>query len=167
MRAKSIKKKVSRKRFQGIGELRLRRSFGPARNSGIGLGKVNTAAIPPKSAAAAPSKNAGKLPPPKSSSHDPLPRDTTTCGITTARFNTPIDKPCPPPTFSVKVAVSAYGTEYVTASGTPRMAKMAREEMVTDLGGPSSTIAISSAAAVMSAVAAKLAAMIMLAKPHT
>lgn len=48
----------------------------PPLKSGVGLGKMSTAAIPPARAAAPPSRKAGKLPPPKSSSHGPLPTET-------------------------------------------------------------------------------------------
>ncbi len=79
--------------------------FDDVLGSGGGLGRMTRAATPPQRAATAPSKNAGKLPPPNNSSQDPAPKDTTICGRTTERFKTPMDNPCPPPTFSVKVAV--------------------------------------------------------------
>jgi hypothetical protein len=93
------------------------------------------------------------LPPPKISSKGPAPKETIICGTTIERFNTPMEKPWPPPTFSVKVAVRAYGTDNVTARGAPRSEKTSSAANVIKSGGPSSAIvAVRFAVAVISAV---------------
>lgn len=61
--------------------------------SGGGEGKTVNANTPLMAAAIAPTTNTGRFPPPKRASKDPPPSDTIICGITIAKFKTPIESP--------------------------------------------------------------------------
>lgn len=98
------KEKIYRKcDHQGTGELLVRSIRGTGKSGG-GVGSNSRAAIPPANAEKDPRTKAGRLPPPNSASQGPLPTDTIICGMTIERFNTPIDRPWPPPAEEVKVA---------------------------------------------------------------
>lgn len=116
------------------------------------MGSNRRAATPPANAEKDARTKAGRLPPPNSASQGPIPTDTIICGMTIERFNTPIDKPWPPPAVEVKVAVKANGTLYVTARGAPSTVNTNKAMILRAVGGDEGALLRISAAFVIRTV---------------